>query len=180
MDPTRFDALAKALGSPASRRAAFRLIAALVALRGRAAAAARCKKPCGECGRCKKGKCKPAKDGTACGTGPTRQKGRCACPSGHVRCPDGRACDVTCSGPNGDDYCCDASRPVAICGGCWHAGSTACTVDHCCGPDLDCCGGTHCCADGWQCVLGCGPERNTATCCRGGQSPRCCPEGTPG
>src|SRR5829696_9949553 len=39
-------------------------------------AAAKCKKKCGPCKRCTKGKCKPKSAGTAC-TGGTCQKGTC-------------------------------------------------------------------------------------------------------
>jgi hypothetical protein len=130
-------------------------------------------------------------DGTACGSG-TCQGGVCVCgattcASGQVCCPDkrcgrrccanGRACSTTCCGPDGNNYCCDASRPVCICGGCWQAGSVQCDdPKHCCGPlSPKCCGNDHCCADGWQCLVGCPGN----TCCKGGQSPTCCPNGTP-
>ncbi len=195
MDPSRFDALARSLGSPASRRAAFGLLAVIAAIRGGDAEAAKCKKPCGECKRCTKGKCKPARDGTKCGSGLTCQKGRCRCPSGKPPCPNdgkcglfccanGRACDVVCSGPNGNDYCCHPSRPVAICGGCWQEGSKACPQGHqpgCCGPGQVCCGDDHCCDEQTQeCRVNCGGVQGSNSCCIKGSGPGCCEGGTAG
>lgn len=142
-----------------------------------------------------KGACKhpKKKDGTACRGCGTCQDGICengcesdtakCCPDGKCGekcCANGRACNVTCCGPDGNNYCCDVTRPVCICGGCWAEGSTQCPhPNHCCSPNQRCCGKDHCCGDGYECVVGCGPNRDTSTCCKGGQSPRCCPEGTP-
>ena len=135
-------------------------------------------------------------DGTACGSG-VCQGGACVCgattcASGQVCCPDkrcgrrccanGRACNVTCCGPDGNNYCCDASRPVCICGGCWQAGSTQCDdPKHCCGPKQKCCGAPpydHCCAEGWECWMGCGGIAESATCCKVGAT-TCCRDGHP-
>ena len=120
-----------------------------------------------------------AKETPLCG-GLTCPEGQVCCPDkkcGRTCCANGRACNVVCSGPNGNDYCCDATRPAAICGGCWQAGSVQCDdPKHCCGPlSPKCCGNDHCCADGWECLVGCPGN----TCCKGGQSPTCCPNGTP-
>jgi hypothetical protein len=122
--------------------------------------------------------------------------GGVTCPEGRLCCPDekcgprccanGRACEGPCCGPNGNDYCCPDDRPMCICGGCWQAGSTQCdTPGHCCAPGLVCCGKDHCCNPtrngiGEQCLVGCGGIADSATCCLGGQSPRCCPDGRPG
>jgi hypothetical protein len=196
MDDQRFDDLARGLArglaaDPFSRRAAVRGIGAaalggLVAWLGLDDAEAhdtmrKCRKI--EDPRKRKTCLKRAKDHRAQHNAPPCPAGARLCADGRCGrtcCANGRACNVTCSGPNGNDYCCDASRPVAICGGCWTPGSTACGGSHCCGPNLKCCGGTHCCADGWQCVRGCGGNPNSNTCCKGGQSPTCCPDGVPG
>lgn len=194
MDPTRFDALAKALGSSANRRAALGLAAALAALRGEDAEAAKCRKPCGECKRCKRGKCKPARDGTSCGIGKTCQNGRCKCPSGKISCPDGRcgvrccangrACDQACGGPAGNNYCCPADRPMSICGNCYPEGSSVCEPGHnpgCCGPGYVCCGKTHCCFEETQeCRVNCGGVPGSNSCCIKGSGPTCCEGGLAG
>lgn len=117
-------------------------------------------------------------DGVAC---PENQK---CCPDercGQECCDNGRACNVVCSGPTGNDYCCDASRPVAICGGCWEAGSIQCEIPgHCCGPNQVCCGDDHCCdKDTQECRLNCGGVEGSNSCCGIG-SVLCCPDGIPG
>ena len=118
--------------------------------------------------------------------------GDVTCPEGRLCCPDqrcgprccanGEACDVTCCGPNGNDYCCDETRPMCICGGCWQAGSTQCDhPDHCCSPGQRCCGSPpydHCCAEGWECRMGCGGIPESASCCQVG-STLCCQDGHP-
>ena len=116
--------------------------------------------------------------------------GGVTCPEGRVCCPDqrcgprccanGRACEGACCGPNGNDYCCDETRPMCICGGCWQTGSTQCDhPDHCCSPGQRCCGAPpydHCCAEGWECKIGCGGIPESATCCLIGAA-TCCPLG---
>jgi hypothetical protein len=87
MDPTRFDALARALGGAAPRRAALRVLGAAaltaVGLGGpgaEAAEAPKCSKtrPCPPCKRCtKQGRCKNKRDGVRCAGGTCRD-GRCA------------------------------------------------------------------------------------------------------
>jgi hypothetical protein len=133
--------------------------------------------PCRGCGSCQDGLCE---DGCESATATCCSDGHC----GETCCDNGRACNVTCcGGQSGTAFCCDASRPVCICGGCWQEGSTDCGDGHCCGPDLVCCGTDHCCDPnrgvGEQCVVGCGGNPASATCCLGGQSERCCPDGTP-
>src|SRR3954465_13022234 len=69
--------------------------------------------------------------------------GNVTCPEGRLCCPDqrcgprccanGRACEGTSCGPNGNDYCCPDDRPMWICGGFWQAGGTQCeTPRHSC------------------------------------------------
>lgn len=205
VDQDRFDDLARSLTNATPRRSAVRglaggLLAGLLGWGHVEDAEAhdktdKCKKLDGDkkkkcLKKAKKHKKKHANETPS--TSPQTCNG-VTCPDGQVCCPDqkcgvtccanGRACNVVCSGPNGNDYCCDASRPAAICGGCWQAGSTQCSTSrHCCGPNQRCCGAPpydHCCDVATeQCLIGCGGIPNSATCCVGGQSPRCCPEGT--
>ncbi len=191
VDGQQFDDLAKRLATPASRRASLRPITsgflggtlALVSLTG-VEAGKRSKKK-------KKSKRKKKKGSQGNANVQPQLCGGAACSTGQVCCPDqrcgakccanGRACNVVCSGPNGNDYCCDASRPVAICGGCWQAGSTPCsTPGHCCGPNQVCCGDDHCCdIDTQECRVNCGGVVGSNSCCKKG-SVLCCPDGVPG
>ncbi len=198
MDQDRFDDLARSLTTATPRRSAVRglaggLLAGVFSWHSNHGAEAndklkKCKKFEGD----KKKKCikkaKKHKDQPANESPQPIVCGGVTCPDGQVCCPDqkcgarccanGEACNVVCSGPNGNNYCCDASRPVAICGGCWTLGSTQCDdPKHCCSPESPkCCGNDHCCAPGWECLVGCPGN----TCCKGGQSATCCPNGTPG
>jgi hypothetical protein len=135
--------------------------------------------------------CAPVADGTACRGCGTCQGGLCengcesatakCCPDGkcgETCCANGRACNTTCCGKDGNNFCCAEDQPVCICGGCWQVGSVQCDdPKHCCGPlSPKCCGNDHCCAEGYECLVGCPGN----TCCKGGQSDRCCPDGVPG
>ena len=81
METTHFDALRPSLAESHSRRGIIQLVAGLalggpLAVLGLSPAAATCKKKCGPCKRCKHGKCKPKRAGTAC-SGGTCHKGTC-------------------------------------------------------------------------------------------------------
>jgi hypothetical protein len=85
MDRSSFDALARsltgALAGTTTRRGITQLLGGLalggpLALLRRGEADAKCKKKCGPCKRCKKGKCKKKAAGTAC-PGGTCQGGAC-------------------------------------------------------------------------------------------------------
>src|SRR5215213_4723115 len=85
MDTDAFTTLTRSLSSTqprsTTRRRLTRLLGGLalggpLALLGLSQAEATCKKKCGPCKRCKKGKCKPKPAGTAC-TGGTCQNGTC-------------------------------------------------------------------------------------------------------
>ena len=81
MERDRFDALTPTLTTTGSRRGITRLLAGLtlggsLGLLRLSQAEAKCKKTCGPCKRCTKGKCKPKAAGTACAGG-TCQRGRC-------------------------------------------------------------------------------------------------------
>jgi hypothetical protein len=94
MDARRFDALARLIGSRTSRRVAVGLAATgLVAVTGPDVAAARCSKtkPCPECYRCKKHKCK-RDDGVSCTGGGTCRGGACVCASGQFQCTEVALC----------------------------------------------------------------------------------------
>lgn len=193
MDGPGFDRLTKALTLPGSRRRALSgLLAGGFGLLGTGAEEsfahdlkAKCKK---KSGKAKKKCLKKARKHAAQHANNGPLCGNVTCPAGQTCCPDqrcgatccanGRACNVVCSGPNGNDYCCHPDRPAAICGGCWQRGSVQCDdPKHCCGPlSPKCCGNDHCCAPGYECLVGCPGN----TCCKGGQSPTCCPDGTPG
>jgi hypothetical protein len=88
MDERQFDDLARVIVGPASRRGAPQVLggavtAGLVGLAATGSVAAKCKKPCGPCKHCNKGKCKPKPSGASCGDGFRCQGGRCeaACPA---------------------------------------------------------------------------------------------------
>jgi hypothetical protein len=108
MDGSRFDALTRVL-TAASRRSLLGAVGttALSALLGLGPiheAHAKCKKKCGPCRRCKKGKCKKKKpDGTPCGPCSRCEGGRCQalCSSEHCRndvCQTQPSCSPPCTG----------------------------------------------------------------------------------
>jgi hypothetical protein len=112
MDAQRFDRLAKTLRT---RRSALGLVAGFAALLGvgHDEAAAKCKKKCGPCKRCKKGKCRLKKpDGTPCGGGGACLAGRCCVPD----CTEGCDSDDGCGG----DCSCDRGQAClsGVCGAC--------------------------------------------------------------
>jgi hypothetical protein len=149
MDASRFDDLLRALASAASRR---RFVAALpgglvaigALLPSGEDAAAGCNKRCGQCKRCKSGRCRPRQNGTACKNDSTRQccDGKCCergdicvrgkCVTGQGTCADGEdTCDVASSSCNGvaEDECtcvqttsgatrCAANERIGDCGEC--------------------------------------------------------------
>jgi len=97
MDASRFDALARLVGSRTSRRVAVGLAAtSLVVRTSLNVEAAKCskKKPCPECRRCKKHKCK-LDDGAACSGEGICLGGVCGCGSGEFLCTEvtPRCCD---------------------------------------------------------------------------------------
>jgi len=98
MEMDRFDRLAKTVSTAGTRRGLLQLLpltAGLGTLSFTGAAAKKgkrrkCKKPCGLCATCKKGKCKPKADGTICGPDQVCAGGSCVLPP----CGAGGPCRV--------------------------------------------------------------------------------------
>jgi len=100
MDTNRFGHLTKTL-SAGSRRGLFHVLPLLLtgalgalslpdAAAKKRKAKKKCKKPCGPCATCKKGKCKPKADGTGCGPDQICSGGVCLVPA----CGAGGPCRV--------------------------------------------------------------------------------------
>jgi hypothetical protein len=149
MDTTYFDALTKSLGESHSRRGITRLLGGLalggpLALLGLDEAAAKCKKKCGPCKRCKKGKCKPKLAGTACAGG-TCQGGVCAPGAGPASPPPPLPCTTaaTCPAPPASQLCAQATCIGGRCGIGPKAANTVCrTIAGECDVAAEVCEGT--------------------------------------
>jgi hypothetical protein len=101
MDAQRFDRLAKTLRT---RRFALGLVAGFAALLGVShdEAAAKCKKKCGPCKRCKKGKCKPKPGSPPCGPCSVCRAGSCVALCSAAECFDNgelSECIIPCDPP---------------------------------------------------------------------------------
>jgi hypothetical protein len=142
MDDNRFDALARLLSNPSSRRSAVSLTAGgiLGALATAAATAKKrkrkCKKKCGPCRKCRHGKCKPKPNGTPCGACQICTAGQCGNAPDNTPCDDGNPCTVSDVCTNG---VCDGTpgNQGQICGTSTHGG----TAIRCCNgacPDPNC------------------------------------------
>lgn len=189
MERSRFDRLTRSLavvpsfsdlGAVRSRRGVMRMLGgvglggALVAGIQPNPAQARCRKKCGECKRCKKGRCRPRPNDTPCG-----QDGRCL----DGRCKPAPLCSAV-------NATCSVDDPASCCSGVCRAADQTCrrgnsgadclTAQDCisgtcvgfrCQGQGDCAGaplGTICNTDG-GCVLGtCSPcwNEGPATCCK--------------
>jgi hypothetical protein len=126
MDAPRFDSLVRSLHT---RRSVLGLVAGITALLGVAqdeAAAKKCKKKCGPCKRCKKGKCKPKTGSPPCGPCSVCRAGSCVALCSAAECftsgddPDVciRTCNPpcdTCSQCNPNTGQCDPQCPVDDC-----------------------------------------------------------------
>jgi hypothetical protein len=153
IDGDHFDTLTRGLANPASRRTALGVgLSGILGALGVTETAAKkhkkwCKKKCGPCQRCKKGKCKPTAAGTLC-TLADGEEGTCQ--SG--------ACVFTCA-PGLTDcggYCADLQTDDNNCGACGNyciLFDPVCQGGSCCAPtafscsdDEDCCSGN--CANG--------------------------------
>ena len=163
MDDATFDALLRALASRTIRRGVLAGLTGGLLTRGlasgevSAASSGLCKKPCGVCEKCKKGRCKkkngkktckpgkcqPKRFGAACGSGGQICQGTtCACPSGQKL--SGGVCGVepTCDGPGRP---CSTSCCSSVCFGPPPAPNGACDVSRLgdsCREDVPCLGGT--------------------------------------
>jgi hypothetical protein len=125
MDAEGFDRAAKLLGGGATRRGALALGAGVASRLGvgrDAAQAAKCKKRCGPCKRCKKGQCKKKPGMTPCGPCSGCQEGRCVARCAGVDCVNERcvpACDPPC-----------ASTEDCIGGSCFTRCEPPCDAEH--------------------------------------------------
>lgn len=189
MDGQRFDTLVKTLRT---RRSALSLIAGIGAILGvrHDQAAAKCKKKCGPCRRCKKGKCKPKPGSIRCGPCSVCQRGRCVaqCPPDEcAEIGDEEVCLKECSPPC--DTCSECNRVLGQC-------ELMCEGEQCidgfcdvpCNPPCDPC--SYCdfggciascaaseCVEG-RCEIACDPECDSdeETCVGGQCFPKCDPE----
>jgi hypothetical protein len=133
MDATRFDDLLRSFSSAASRRRLVAGLATALAAGSLAArveeAAARCRPRCRQCERCRRGKCKPKDDRTACGSDDSRQccDGKCCqrgdicvrgkCVSGQGTCATGAddcVSPAACNGVSNDECACLQTTSGAI------------------------------------------------------------------
>ncbi|MFM9106534.1 MAG: hypothetical protein ACKOWF_07525 [Chloroflexota bacterium] len=196
MDSSRFDAMIRDLAAGESRRSVLGAAGAglLAALGFAGPAAAKCgkNKPCGECRRCKKGKCKKKPDGAQC-SGGTCQRGQCAA-----------SCTPSCAGREcGGNGCGGSCGSCPATESCNASGICVCTPDCAgkvcgddgCGGSCGSCAANQTCSDGaCQCVpscggRNCGPDGCGGSCgscvlgnsCSGGQCgvpPTCDPPAT--
>jgi hypothetical protein len=113
MEASRFDALARVIGSRISRRVAVGLAATgLMARTGQDAAALRCSKnkPCPECHKCKDGKCKPKRLLSRCTEGGTCCSPDLCCPKEQTCSSTGTSCEAC---PETTDFC---TNGFPVCG----------------------------------------------------------------
>lgn len=103
MDAHRFDGIVQALPTRRSLLGFAAAFAAMLGLGEHDAAEARCKKTCGPCRRCKKGKCKPKPGDIPCGPCSRCQAGQCKALCNPDDCVDDgeedvcrRVCDPPC------------------------------------------------------------------------------------
>src|SRR5215213_8176903 len=140
----RFDALARSLAPGPSRRGLLAtvtsgLLAGLGLTLTRDDATAKCKKPCGVCKRCKKGKCKRKPAGAAC-PGGSCADGKCVpaadpCPTSCA--PINAACVAGCPGS-----CCAGGQCGCVNGTCTCRRLTCGGEDESCVNKADCCQGS--------------------------------------
>jgi hypothetical protein len=211
MDSARFDALARSLAITGSRRRALAVslsgaLGLLGLARPDAATAAKsrkCRPKCAECEKCqkgdcerkngkkvcKRGKCKPKPDGTACAGGKSCQAGICACAV--AECSG--ACVDTRSDPRDCGSCgkrCGVNEQC-VAGQCrcphQSGGDEICSPGAICCPtkdDCTCIGGGQfldpaTCAAVEECPSDSTPCTSTSNACLGTVSTRvCCPSGT--
>jgi hypothetical protein len=113
MDASRFDALARLIGSRVSRRVAVGLaVTGLVARTETDVEAVRCSKqnPCPECQRCRKHKCKPKRVLSQCTEGGTCCSPELCCPQEQTCSDTGTSCEAC---PVTTDFC---SAGFPVCG----------------------------------------------------------------
>lgn len=159
MDGERFDAVVKQ-AAVASRRGVFGLAlgGALAALGG-TADAARCRKRCGPCKRCKHGRCRLTPNGSACGSGNVCFNGVCVMAGTCSGAKDYCSVDTVCGLVANDCRCFATVDGSSICGTYGiTCGGSGCTSDSQCGPGEACvcaAGCSNCPGNGCGCVAGC-------------------------
>jgi hypothetical protein len=149
MDAEHFDRLSRVLARTPSRRRAVGVMAAALIWSslglGHADAKKKKKRSCGLCRRRRKGRCKPAPDGTGCGGAKICRGGACLCPTPCCATADCGACQV-----------CQGGQCVSTC-----QGGTICQEGRCvCPVGKKACGGT--CIPETEC---CGACPQGQTCC---------------
>lgn len=156
MDAQRFDRLVKILRT---RRSALGFVAGFSAFlnsRFDDAAAKKCKKKCGPCKRCKKGKCKPKPGSPGCGPCRVCQGGRCVAQCSPDQCVEsggGEVCLRDCDPPC--DTCSSCDRLQGQC-------ELMCQQDEC--------------VDGF-CRVACDPPCGDCSVCDFGFCEDLCPDG---
>jgi hypothetical protein len=168
------------LGNALSRRGVMRLLGgvglggALVVGTQPDPAQARCRKKCGACKRCKKGRCRPRPDDTPCGQGGRCLKGRCK------SAPLCSAVEARCSVDNPASCCSGVCRPADLTCRRGNTGADCLTDQDCisgtcvgyrCQGYVDCTGaplGTICHTDGGCAFDTCGScwNEGSSTCCK--------------
>lgn len=90
MDASRFDAMTRSLTGDSTRRTLLGLLlgASSATLGVADAGAKKCKKPCGPCKRCRRGRCRRKPNGTDCGGGNVCCRGKC------LECCVSADCDI--------------------------------------------------------------------------------------
>jgi hypothetical protein len=188
MDSERFDCLVQSFGQTRSRRQTLRGMAGVLATGAFVrsvpeAAAARCsnRKPCPECKKCRKHRCKPdaTQDGNTCtGVSGTCERGTCCvelqadCTDAKQCCQDGGATSCAPIGNLNQDQCCRplggaCSTPGAFeeCCGVVEGGNLVlCASNNTCGGQGARCSSAATCASGVCCGIGI-----EAACCAAGQ-----------
>ena len=180
MDADRFDDVARSLIARSSRRAAPGLaLGAIFTIRGFTDVDARrrkrkCKRPCGACRACRRGKCKPKPNGIACGGTGICQAGACVCPGGSKECqgaciPENQCCGAC---PQGETCCAnvgeckDLLNDPDFCGQCANGqcpGGAICANGDC---GLTCTPGVAC-FTGCSCVPRADPDHANQNVCAG-------------
>jgi hypothetical protein len=175
MDGQRFDRLVRTLRT---RRSALGLVAGIGAMLGVGAdeaTAKKCKKPCGPCKRCKKGKCKPKPGAPRCGPCSTCQGGRCVAGCASADCVND-ICVPGCEPACADTEDCIGGFCFAKCESpCEAEGNQGCADGECVDLGVGCTigEGEGACISGTQCPDGDDTSRGVPRCAVVDEQPFC-------